>query len=93
MAAALRLVLDQPGLRAVLINVYGGINPIHEGALGVAEVMAQGCPVPVVAKALGNRQEETWAILRQAGVEVITELTSEQAVDAVLRRARTTQEG
>ena len=36
MASAMRLVLSQPGLKAVLINVYGGINPIHEGAKGVA---------------------------------------------------------
>jgi len=86
MAAAMRLVLDQPGLEAVLINIYGGINPIHEGAKGVAEVMAEGAGVPVVAKALGNRQEETWEILEQAGVEVIRATETEQAVAAVLRR-------
>jgi succinyl-CoA synthetase beta subunit len=92
MAAAMRLVLEQPGLRAVLVNLYGGINPIHEGALGIAEVLAEGCPVPVVAKALGNRQEETWEILRRAGVEVVTELTTERAVEVVLRRARQDRE-
>jgi succinyl-CoA synthetase beta subunit len=88
MAAAMRLVLEHPGLRAVLVNLYGGINPIHEGALGIAEVLAEGCAVPVVAKALGNRQEETWEILRRAGVEVVTELTTERAVEVVLHRAR-----
>jgi succinyl-CoA synthetase beta subunit len=92
MAAALRLVLDQPGLRAVLVNVYGGINPIHEGALGLAEVLGEGPTVPIVAKALGNRQEETWQILRRAGVDVVTELTTEKAVAAVLRQAQTGQE-
>jgi len=87
MAAAMRLVLGQPGLKGVLINIYGGINPIHEGALGIAEVMAGGVGVPVVAKALGNRQEETWAILERAGVEVVRELESEKAVAALLCRA------
>lgn len=86
MAAALRLVLARPGLKGVLINIYGGINPIHEGALGVAEVMAGGVKVPVVAKALGNRQEETWAILEAAGVEVVRELETEKAVAALLDR-------
>lgn len=86
MAQAMRLVLARPGLQGVLINVYGGINPIHEGALGVAEVMAAGVQVPVVAKALGNHQEETWAILEQAGVEVVRALETEQAVAALLRR-------
>lgn len=92
MAAALRLVLDQPGLQAVLVNVYGGINPIHEGALGLAEVLAEGAAVPMVAKALGNHQEETWQILRRAGVTVITDLTTERAVAAVLRQAQAGQE-
>jgi succinyl-CoA synthetase beta subunit len=52
----------------------------------VAEVMAAGVPVPVVAKALGNRQEETWAILEKAGVEVVRALETEKAVAALLAR-------
>ena len=84
MASALRLVLSQPGIKAVLINVYGGINPIHEGAIGVAEVLAEGVSIPIVAKALGNHQEETWEILRRAGVEVVPSLDTEDAVAAVL---------
>jgi len=86
MAQAMRLVLGRPGLKGVLINIYGGINPIHEGALGVAEVMAEGVEVPVVAKALGNHQEETWAILEKAGVEVVRESETEKAVAALLAR-------
>ena len=38
---------------------------------------------PVVAKALGNRQEETWATLREAGVIIVTDITTEAAVDAL----------
>jgi succinyl-CoA synthetase beta subunit len=86
MASAMRLVLSQPGLKAVLINVYGGINPIHEGAKGVAEVLAEEPSVPVVAKALGNHEEETWEILRQAGVEVVTDMATERVVEALFHR-------
>ncbi|MCK7479837.1 MAG: hypothetical protein M0C28_23025 [Candidatus Moduliflexus flocculans] len=58
------LVLQKPGLRGLLINLYGGINPIHEGAKGIVRVLKeQQVTFPVVAKALGNRQEETWATL------------------------------
>lgn len=82
------LVLEKPGLRALLINLYGGINPIHEGAKGVVralrETQASGrAPIPVVAKALGNRQEETWATLSEGGVTVVTDITTEAAVDAL----------
>jgi succinyl-CoA synthetase beta subunit len=37
--------------------------------------------IPVVAKALGNRQEETWDILRAGGVHVVTDVATERAVD------------
>ena len=87
MAAAMRRVLERPGLKGILINVYGGINPIHEGARGVAEVMAEGVSVPVVAKALGHREQETWAILEEAGVHVVRSVETEDAVAEVLRRA------
>lgn len=87
MAEAMRIVLGQPGLKGVLINIYGGINPIHEGAQGVADVMAEGVCVPVVAKALGNFQERTWAILEDAGVTVVKAVETERAVDEVLRQA------
>lgn len=85
------LVLEKPGLRGLLINLYGGINPIHEGAKGVVralrEKQASGrAPIPVVAKALGNRQEETWATLSEGGVTVVTDITTEAAVEALCAR-------
>jgi succinyl-CoA synthetase beta subunit len=78
------LVLQKPGLRGLLINLYGGINPIHEGAKGVVRVLKEKqVRFPVVAKALGNRQEETWATLKEAGVIIVTDITTEAAVDAL----------
>ncbi|OPY65505.1 MAG: Succinyl-CoA ligase (ADP-forming) subunit beta [Syntrophorhabdaceae bacterium PtaU1.Bin034] len=78
----MELVMMKPGLRAIFINVYGGINPIHEGAKGVVRYIKEhNLKIPVVAKALGNRQEETWEIFRSGGVEVVTEVATERAVD------------
>jgi succinyl-CoA synthetase beta subunit len=37
--------------------------------------------IPIVAKALGNRQEETWEILRSGGVHVVTDVATEKAID------------
>ncbi|MGD0657129.1 MAG: ATP-grasp domain-containing protein [Syntrophorhabdales bacterium] len=76
------LVMMKPGIRAILINVYGGINPIHEGAKGVVRYIKEHeLKIPIVAKALGNHQEETWEILRSAGVHVVTEPATERAID------------
>ena len=80
------LILQKPGIRAVFINLYGGINPIHEGARGVVRYMQEhNVTIPIVAKALGNRQEETWEIFREQGVRVVTDVSTEKAVAELAR--------
>jgi len=80
------LVLQKKGIKAVFINLYGGINPIHEGAKGIVRYIREhGITIPVVAKALGNRQEETWAILREGGVSVVTDVGTEKGVEKLFR--------
>jgi succinyl-CoA synthetase beta subunit len=76
------LVMMKQNLKAIFINVYGGINPIHEGARGVVRYIREhDVRLPIVAKALGNRQEETWEILRSGGVHVVTKTATEAAVE------------
>jgi succinyl-CoA synthetase beta subunit len=78
----MELIMMKPGLKAIFINVYGGINPIHEGAKGVVRYIKEhDIKIPIVAKALGNRQEETWEIFRSAGVHVVTEAATEKAIE------------
>jgi succinyl-CoA synthetase beta subunit len=78
----MELIMMKPGLRAIFINVYGGINPIHEGAKGVVRyIQEHNLKIPIVAKALGNRQEETWEIFRSGGVHVVTEAATEKAIN------------
>ena len=78
----MELVMMKGDLRAIFINIYGGINPIHEGAKGIARyIQEHGLKIPIVAKALGNHQEETWEILRSASVHVVTEAATERAVE------------
>jgi succinyl-CoA synthetase beta subunit len=75
------LILMKP-LRAVFINIYGGINPIHEGAKGIVRYIKEHeVTLPIVAKALGNHQEETWEILKSGGIHVVTETATEKAVE------------
>ena len=81
MVDCMELVLEQPKLKALFINLYGGINPIHEGAKGIVKVIREKkLTIPIVAKALGNRQEETWNTLEEAGVYVIKESETQKAV-------------
>lgn len=81
----MELVMMKEGLRGLLINVYGGINPIHEGAKGIVRYIKEhNVTIPIVAKALGNHQEETWEILASGGVHVVTAAPTEVTVDKLL---------
>ncbi|MFQ5996544.1 MAG: succinate--CoA ligase subunit beta [Dehalococcoidales bacterium] len=82
----MELVMQKKGLKAVFINLYGGINPIDEGAKGIVRYLQEHpTSVPIVAKALGNRQKETWQILREGGVNVVTEVATEKGIEQLTR--------
>jgi succinyl-CoA synthetase beta subunit len=76
------LIFQKEGIRGLFINVYGGINPIHEGAKGVVRYLKEhNITIPVVAKALGNHQEETWEIFKANGVHVSSGVSTEEGVE------------
>jgi len=78
----MELVLQKKGLKAVFLNLLAGINPIHEGAKGIVRFLREHpTDIPIVARALGNRQEEIWQILREGGVEVVTDVATEKSVE------------
>ena len=79
------LVLQKKGLKAVFINLYGGINPIHEGARGIVLYLKEHpTSIPIMANPRGNRQEETWQILEEGGVRVVTGVATEKAVEQLV---------
>jgi len=83
---ATELVLRKPGIKALFINIYGGINPIHEGAKGIVRYLKEhDVRIPAVAKALGNHQEETWEIFKAGGVHVVDDVSTEKGVELVMR--------
>ncbi len=69
MATALEIVLKIPGIKGVLVNVFGGINNCLNIAGGIAQVIEnQGndaFQLPIVVKMQGHFQEEGWALLDQ----------------------------
>jgi len=81
MEDCMEIILEKNDLKGIFINLYGGINPIHEGAKGVAKVIKdKKLKIPVVAKALGNKQSETWEIFEQAGVYVYKSSDTQGAI-------------
>jgi succinyl-CoA synthetase beta subunit len=78
---AFRILVSDPGVRAVLINIFGGIartDRIARGVVGAIEELG-GVPVPVVVRLEGTNVEEGRRILREAPFDFVL---AEQMADA-----------
>lgn len=87
MRRAVLLVAKHEGVEGLLVNLYGGVNPLVAAAEGVVDgVKALPKNLPVVVKALGNQQEEAHAVLEAAGIPVIKTIRTEDAVANLVRQ-------
>jgi succinyl-CoA synthetase beta subunit len=88
MAEALRISLATPGVSAVVINVFGGINNCEVMAKGIANVLDIDNPsAKIVVKMRGHSQDEGWKILEDRKVPLIKFGTSEEAVQLAVELA------
>jgi succinyl-CoA synthetase beta subunit len=68
-AAAFRIILDDQNVRAILINIFGGITRGDEVARGIVEARASlGRQVPMVVRIVGTNAAEAAEILRAANL-------------------------
>lgn len=85
--AALRIILADPQVRAVLINIFGGITRCDEVAEGIVAALRELRPrVPIVARLVGTNQEEGQRILGQA--QVLTAHSLSEAARLAVSLAR-----
>jgi len=86
-AAALRIILSDPHVKAVLFNIFGGITRCDEVARGILAALNEVKPeVPMVARLVGTNEEEGRAILAQA--DMITASTLAEAAQKAVEAAR-----
>jgi succinyl-CoA synthetase beta subunit len=86
-AAALRIILSDRNVKAVLINVFGGITRCDEVACGIVEALRQVKPsVPIVARLIGTNEEDACRVLAEANM--ITAATLAEAAQKVVAAAR-----
>ncbi|MBS4023920.1 MAG: acetate--CoA ligase family protein [Dethiobacter sp.] len=80
MYRAVKLVCSHEKVRGLLVNLYGGVNPIEKGAAGIVRAINEMSPrPPLVVKALGNKQEECWRVLEEGGIPVVSSVRTEVA--------------
>jgi succinyl-CoA synthetase beta subunit len=94
MSESLHIVLSDPQVESVFINVYGGITSceqVADGILGALEAL--GSSKPIVVRFDGNAASEGLRILREAGnANVRVCDTMEQAAQVAAELASTVKE-
>jgi succinyl-CoA synthetase beta subunit len=84
-AAALRIILSDPNVKAVLFNIFGGITRGDEVARGIIAALGElNTNVPMVARLVGTNAEEGRLILAEANMITAATLVeaAEKAIDA-----------
>ncbi|MDE2990818.1 MAG: ADP-forming succinate--CoA ligase subunit beta [Chloroflexota bacterium] len=81
-SAAFAIILDDPNVRAVFVNIFGGITRADEvarGVLAARESMPRA--VPLVVRLMGTNEAEGLRLLADAGIQ------AERSMDAAARLA------
>ena len=83
-----RIILNDKNVKAVLINIFGGIVRCDRVANGVVEAVKElGLDVPVVVRLEGTNAEEAQIILEQSGVSIIPAKGMKDAAEKVVSAA------
>jgi len=86
-AAALRIILSDPNVKAVLLNIFGGITRCDEVARGILEALDEvPTDVPMIARLVGTNEEEGRQILAEA--QMATAKSLAEAAERAVALAR-----
>ena len=82
---AIRVISEDPSVKAILVNIFGGMARVDIIAQGVIDAEKElGLDVPVVMRLVGTNLAEGEALLAEAGLDVIrAESLGEAAEKAV----------
>lgn len=74
-SAGLRIILTDPNVKVVLINVFGGITRCDEVARGILAALKEEKPViPMVVRLVGTNEEEGQRLLSDANLITVSSL-------------------
>ena len=82
--AGFRIILKDPNVRAVLVNIFGGIVRCDRVARGVVEAAVNtGISVPLIVRLQGTNAKEGQRVLRQSGIALKSAVLFEDAAEKV----------
>jgi len=83
--AGFRIIMKDPSVKAILINIFGGIVRCDRVAEGVVEAYKTigEVKVPVIVRLQGTNAEEAKVLIDNSGLEVHSAITLEEAANKV----------
>lgn len=86
---AFRILLADPNVKAVLINIFGGIVRCDMVARGVVAAATNlGVSIPIVARLEGTNVEEGKRVLNESGINILSADGMRDAAEKVVAAAR-----
>jgi succinyl-CoA synthetase beta subunit len=87
-AAAFRIILSDPHVKAILVNIFGGIMDCDIIAAGIVEAVKEtGLQLPLIVRLEGNNAAAGQQTLAQSGVAIITAEGMADAARKVVKAA------
>jgi succinyl-CoA synthetase beta subunit len=86
---AFKIMLKNPGLKAILVNIFGGImkcDTIAEGVIAASK--AVGLKVPLVVRMKGTNEDIGKKMIAESGLPIITANNMADAAEKVVAAAR-----
>ena len=82
---AFRIILKDPAVKAILVNIFGGIVRCDRVAQGVVDACKNmsDVNVPIIVRLQGTNAEEAKKIIDESGLEVRSAILLKEAADAV----------
>lgn len=82
---AFRIILKDPNVKAILINIFGGIVRCDRVAQGIVDAYRNvgEIPVPIIVRLQGTNAEEAKEILDSSGLKVHSVIALQEAADKV----------
>jgi succinyl-CoA synthetase beta subunit len=83
--AGFRIILKDPNVKAILINIFGGIVRCDRVANGVVEAYKSigEINVPIIVRLQGTNAEEAKKIIDESGLRVESAIVLQEAADKV----------
>jgi succinyl-CoA synthetase beta subunit len=82
--AGFRIILSDPNVEAVLVNIFGGIVRCDRVARGVVEAAKNvDIQVPLIVRLQGTNAEEGMDILKNSGIEIESAILLKEAAEKV----------